>query len=406
VIEPERMISFFSLFLTILASLLAIPVLVLAVELIASLFCRVRSCEFPSNRTLRKRIAILVPAHNESAGIRSTLESIKPHLVVGDRLLVVADNCTDDTATVAAESGAEVIVRSDYSKVGKGYALDFGIKHLSMNPPEIVIVIDADCKITDHAFDRLATTCAATNRPVQAHYLMNAPHDAQFKFRVAEFAWRVKNWARPLGLLILNLPCHLMGSGMAFPWEVIRSANLAHDAIVEDMKLGLELAQAMAPPLFCPTAKISSHFPSSDEGAASQRMRWEKGHIGMIFADMPRFFAVAISHRNLGLFILTLDLLVPPLSLLVLLVAGMILVAALAAFLGSTTTPLFVSIASLLILTIAISLAWIKYGRDILPFCYLYSIAVYVYSKLPLYRKILSRRTKLRWVRTDRSRPS
>ena len=193
---------------------------------------------------------------------------------------------------------------------------------------------------------------------------------------------------------------------MAFPWEVIRSANLAHDALVEDMKLGLELAQAKTPPLFCPAAMISSHFPSSDEGAESQRMRWEKGHIGMILTDMPRFFAGAISDRNLGLFILTLDLLVPPLTLLVLLIAGMILLAAFAVFLGSTTTPLFVSVASLLILTIAISLAWIKYGRDILPFGYLYSIAVYVYSKLPLYRKILPRRTKLPWVRTDRSHPS
>ena len=177
------MTLFFSFLLTIFAGLLTIPVLVLVVELVASLFSRVRNCGPLSKPTLRRRIAILVPAHNESSGLGPTLESIKPQLLAGDRLLVVADNCTDDTAAVAAESGAEVIVRSDNSKFGKGYALDFGIKHLATSPPEIVIVIDADCKIADGAFDQLAITCAATNRPVQAHYLMTAPHDAPFKYQ-------------------------------------------------------------------------------------------------------------------------------------------------------------------------------------------------------------------------------
>ena len=285
-------------------------------------------------KILRKPIAILVPAHNESAGLRSTLEDIKPQLLAGDRLLVVADNCTDDTAAVAAAAGAEVIVRNDPATPGKGYALDFGIKHLGLNPPEIVIVIDADCKAADGAIDRLATTCAATNRPVQALYLMSAPDESPVKYHVAEFAWRVKNWVRPLGLKALGLPCQLMGSGMAFPWQVIRAANLAHGSIVEDMKLGLELAQAGTPPLFCPAAKITSHFPWSTEGAESQRKRWEEGHIGMILTAVPRFFCTAICRRNVGLFALALDLIVPPLSLLVLLVIGMLLITGVAVVLG------------------------------------------------------------------------
>ena len=57
----------------------------------------------------------------------------------------------------------------------------------------------------------------------------------------------MKNWVRPLGLSNLNLPCQLMGTGMAFPWELIRSANLASGSIVEDTKLGLELASGRTP---------------------------------------------------------------------------------------------------------------------------------------------------------------
>ena len=41
-------------------------------------------------------------------------------------LLVVAGNCTDDTAVVAAASGAEVIDRNDPEKKGKAYALASG----------------------------------------------------------------------------------------------------------------------------------------------------------------------------------------------------------------------------------------------------------------------------------------
>ena len=139
--------------------------------------------------------------------------------------------------------------------------MDFGLKHLSQDPPAIVIVIDADCRIAEGTIDQLAATCAATHRPVQALNLMTAPDESPINYRVAEFAWRVKNWVRPSGLNALNLPCQLMGTGMAFPWELIRSADLAHGSIVEDVKLGLDLAQAGSPPLFCPSAEVKSHFP-------------------------------------------------------------------------------------------------------------------------------------------------
>ena len=236
------MAVFFSYFLTVLACLLAVPVFVFFVEIVASFLPQSNGIALVSRKKLRKSVAVLVPAHNESAGIRSTLDSIKPQLLLGDRLLVVADNCTDDTPAVAACGGAEVIVRNDPAALGKGYALHFGINHLELSPPEIVIVIDADCTAAESTIDRLAATCAAANRPVQALYLMTAPDGSPVNYHVAEFAWRVKNWVRPSGLNALNLPCQLMGSGMAFPWKVLRAANLAHGSIVEDLKLGLELA--------------------------------------------------------------------------------------------------------------------------------------------------------------------
>lgn len=384
-----------------LACLLAIPVVVFVVEIIAALIFPTREPALPAD-IRRLPAGILVPAHNESAGIGSTLNNIKAQLLPSDRLLVVADNCSDDTAAVAAAAGAEVIIRNDPARAGKGYALDFGIKHLRLDPPTTLIIIDADCNVAEGTIDRLAATCEMTHRPVQALDLMMSPDDSPIKFHVAEFAWRVKNWVRPSGLSALNLPCQLMGTGMAFPWRLIRSLNLAHGSIVEDVKLGLDLAQAGSPALFCPSAKVTSQFPWSIEGAKSQRQRWEEGHVRIIMAAVPRLLYSAITRRNLGLFALTLDLLVPPLSLLVMLVTGMFFVAALAVIFGCSPTALIISAACLFGLAIAVILAWAKSGRDVLPPRSLFSIMAYVFAKLPLYGRLLFRRSAPQWVRTDR----
>src|SRR5262245_4660636 len=90
----------------------------------------------------RPLIAIVIPAHNEALGIADTLRNITPQLEVRDRLLVVADNCTDDTARIGTAAGAEVLQRFDCERQGKGYALDFGVRHLERNPPEAVLIID------------------------------------------------------------------------------------------------------------------------------------------------------------------------------------------------------------------------------------------------------------------------
>ena len=394
---------FISTLLVILATLVAVPACVFFLEIVAALFLPPRKLPLGLSKGRPQRIAVLVPAHNESAGLRSTLENIKTQLVKGDRLLVVADNCTDDTAIVALAADAEVIVRSDPRRSGKAYAIDFGVNHLSLDPPTVVIVIDADCKIVKGTIDQLATTCMATGRPVQALNLMTAPDESPLKYHVAEFAWRVKNWVRPLGLKALDLPCQLNGTGMAFPWELIFSSNLDNGSTVEDLRLGLELAQAGSLPLFCPSAGVTSSFPVSVEGAKTQRKRWEEGHIRLIATAAPRLLFGALGSGNLGLLALTLDLLVPPLTLLVILVAGMFFVTAAAAMLGFSSTPLIISVASLAAMAIAVLLAWRKYGRDLLPARKLLSIAGYIVQKLPLYRQLLSKRAAPVWIRTDRS---
>jgi cellulose synthase/poly-beta-1,6-N-acetylglucosamine synthase-like glycosyltransferase len=391
--------------LTAIAVIVASVVAVFFVEVIAALTLGRRYDALSSdvNFDIDARVAVLVPAHNESAGLLPTLDDIKLQLRSNDRVLVVADNCTDDTAAIARTAGAEVIERQDSARRGKGYALDFGIQHLSSAPPDILIMVDADCRVAANAIARLTQLCAMTQRPVQALYLMAAPANSRINHQVAEFAWRVKNWLRPLGLWALGLPCQLMGTGMAFPWEVIRGVDLANGWLVEDLKLGLDLAAQGHPPLFCPSALVSSQFGSSAKAARTQRERWERGHIGMILTTAPRLFRRAVMDRNWNLLALTFDLAVPPLSLLAMLVVGIVCLTAACALLGFSLSALIVSGAALAAFVLAAFLAWLKCGRDVVPIGTVISIPLYILGKLGLYRIKIFNKRDAQWVRTDRT---
>jgi len=393
---------FLLILLVVINLWLLFPVAIFAVEIFASLLpARDRAVASDGDRP---DVAILVPAHQEESGIAATVMALRGQLRPGDRLLVVADNCTDGTAALARAAGAEVVERHDPDRRGKGYALDFGVRHLEQAPVPVVIVVDADCTLTPGSVDRLAGEVATSGRTVQGLYLMTAPPDGGLNFQVAEFAFLIKNRVRPAGLHRLGLPCHLTGSGMAFPWETIRTANLAHASLVEDMKLGLDLALSGRPPLYCRNARIDSFFPYTTAGAATQRSRWEEGHVGMI-ALAIRSLPSAIAARSLKALALALDILVPPLTLLILLIIGAFVITAAVTWLfGLPGLALYISMASLLLFGLSAFVAWFAYGRDVLSPRALMKVVPYLFSKLKLYGSMATGGRSKGWVRTDRKR--
>jgi glycosyltransferase involved in cell wall biosynthesis len=392
------------LVLAVIAGLLSIPVAVLFIEVIGALKPITERPVELSNSKASKRVAVIVPAHNESAGIIPTIQDIRAQLGDGDRLIVVADNCTDDTAAVAAAAGAEVIARDDLEKIGKGYAMGWGIAHLGANPPDSVLFIDADCRIQSDLIERLKEVCHQLHRPVQALFVMKSPENSPINHSVAEFAWILKNWVRPLGLRYFGGPVQLMGTGMIFPWDVISAAPVASGSLVEDLKLGLDLAAAGKAAHFLPFVKVTSDFPVTVKGTDSQRQRWVRGHIGMILRSVPRLLSLAVASRNLDLLVLTLDLLVPPLSLLGLLVGGVFFLSSLAALFGLPSVALAIAAANFVVFTLAVVFAWLKFGRDVLPARISFSIGSLILQKFGLYGLLLMRRTAGQWVRTDRGK--
>lgn len=381
-----------------LAVLLLLPVLVLFVQVLMA-WLPGRASPVLSGR--RPRVAVLVPAHDESAVITATLEALRPQLQAGDRLLVVADNCSDDTAALARAAGAEVLERTDHMQHGKGYALDFGVRHLESGPPEVLLIVDADCQVEAGSIECLARMAVAAGRPVQALDLMYSPPGAGLKMRIAEFAWVVKNHVRPLGFHRLGLPCQLMGTGMAFPWLLASSMQLANANIVEDMKLGIDLALAGSPPLFSPESMVTSEFPLGEVAAVNQRTRWEHGHLSMILQEVPRLLNRTFSQGDVRALALALDLLVPPLALLAIFLVAVLAAAGMLAALGGGNLPWQLALGGAGLFGTAVLMAWLGWGRRVVSLVDLLSVPFYVLAKIPLYFRFWTRRQK-EWVKTDR----
>ena len=392
------------LVLLLLTALVAVPACVLFLELAAAALRpeAPEAAEQPARAApVRGGLAVLMPAHDEATGIVAAIDAVRAQLGPQDRLLVVADNCSDATASVARAAGAEVTERTDAARRGKGYALDHGVRWLEREPPEIVVIVDADCIVAAGALERLAQRCLVAARPVQALYLMHAPPGSGVGLRIAAFAWVIKNQLRPLGGAALGWPCQLMGTGMAFPWALIENAPLASGHIVEDMELGVALARAGAAPVFCPQALVSSVFPSDARGARAQRTRWEHGHLSVIASTGPRLLAQALRRRDGTLAALALDLMVPPLAALALALGVVLAIGA--AWWGFTADarPFALAVVGFALFGAGVMAGWWRGGRQLVSWRELIALPIYVAAKIPLYVRLFTKR-QVEWVRTKR----
>jgi cellulose synthase/poly-beta-1,6-N-acetylglucosamine synthase-like glycosyltransferase len=385
-----------------IALLFILPVAVLLIECMAAVLLPPRPV---AQTEVAPRTAVLVPAHNEALGIRPVLEKLLPQLSVDDRLIVVADNCTDETAAIAREMGAIAIERTNLAQRGKGYAIDFGVRFLAADPPDVVAIVDADCRVDAGILTQITRQAAATGRPAQAVYLMERPDSLDrgtaAKTAVSALAFMVKNLVRPTGLTHLGFPCHLTGTGMAFPWELIRTAPLASGNIVEDMQLGIDLAIAGSPTQLCEGAIVYGMLPRQDQVAKGQRTRWEHGHLQTLMTQVPVLVKAALDKRRLDLLILALNIAIPPLSLLVMLLFGATVIAAAAAGLGVSALPAIALLIESALVLVAILSAWAKFGRQEISARSLLSIPLYVLWKIPLYLSFL-KKPESQWVRTER----
>jgi glycosyltransferase involved in cell wall biosynthesis len=403
------------LVLTLIALVMAIPSFALLTLTIAAVLPRsfdsgIRQVDQIDEKTAltagaggaSPSIAVLVPAYNESRHVLPTIACLLAQVGKQGRVVVIADNCTDDTAAQARQTEAIVIERSNPAQQGKGFALAYGVDYLRDDPPDVVIVIDADCFVTEGGIQALAAVCSRTGQPVQIPSLMQAGGSASLRTRILEFAMLMKNYVRPMGSSRLGQVCHLMGTGMALPWTLISQAKLATSNIVEDMVLGIEFAMSGHPVRFLPEYKVISTFMEDYSIVHAQKSRWEHGHLQAMAGYLPNLIVMALRRPNSALAFLAIDLCIPPVALYFLLLCGGLTGSLLLAWFWPETYGLaIVTVLSALCFVTAISIGWYVFGRRIISAGELMTTPLYALWKLPIYIDFCLKK-RSHWVRTKR----
>ena len=345
---------------------------------------------------------IVVPAHDEAEVIGETLRQLQGSLAPGMSVLVVADNCTDSTAEAARAIGVDVLERNDAERRGKGFALAFAADHLRSDPPDIFVVMDADCAIDGPSLRALVEGAHASGGPAQAVNLLRPDRNAPPLVQLSNFAFVLKNLVRQRGLQRLAGRVHLTGTGMGMPFELFQLSGDTRSSIVEDLALGLDLADAGHPPKLIANSFVWSGS-ASEQGTLVQRRRWEGGFLSTALRQGPKEAWHGLVRGKPRAVLAGLDLMVPPLALFAVLnVAALFVASALVLAFGGAWWPVASQFVLLAIALFAVFVAWVREGREFISLGVLARLPLYVLWKVPMYLGLARRGTPKEWLRTGR----
>jgi len=238
-----------------------------------------------------QRLAVVVPAHNEEAGVGACIASLR-QAEPGDfsiEIVVVADNCDDRTADVAAESGARVLVRRDANLRGKGFALDFAFTKLLKEGVGAFLVVDADSEVATNCVREAGMMLQAGAEAVQCRYLVKNPTES-IRTRLMNVAFLAFNVTRPRGRDHLGLSCGIYGNGFGMRRETLEQVPYLAPSVVEDLEYHLCLIQANKRVHFVDRAVVRGVMPSAGKGVETQRSRWEGGRFRLLRERTPGLF--------------------------------------------------------------------------------------------------------------------
>ncbi len=245
------------------------------------------------------RLAVVIPAHNEEDGISECVRSVQraqqPSAELS--LIVIADNCTDSTATVAAEAGAEVWERTDLVDRGKGFALAFAFSRLLDDPDvDAVLVVDADTDVADNFLVACESAFAAGADAVQVAYHIQNP-EASTRARLGRVAFLAFNVLRPRGRNRFGLSAGILGNGWGMSRACLEAVPYRARSVVEDLEHHIDLVQAGYRVEFLASSSVQAAVPDDDGAADTQRARWEGGRLRMIRERVPGLLSQAMRRQ-------------------------------------------------------------------------------------------------------------
>ncbi len=242
-------------------------------------------------------------------------------------MVVIADNCTDETARVARDAGAVVVERHDPRHRGKGYALAHIFRwSREDNQADAVVVVDADSKASANLLESFAARIERGNDALQAHYgVLNA--NASWRTRLMAIALGSIHKLRSRARERLGLSCGIRGNGWCVTHALLDAIPYQAYSLTEDVEFGIALGLAGHRVAYCDEAYVNGEMVTTESAARSQRQRWESGRLRLIYSKVPVLLRRAAVGRSLVCLDLALDLLILPLSYIVLSVAAMLAVA-------------------------------------------------------------------------------
>ncbi len=265
---------------------------------------------------------VLIPAHNEAGQIHATVTSIMQSVYPRDcfKVSVLADNCSDGTAVEAKQAGALVVERNQPENPGKGQALDWFLRNqkAAFASCDGLVFVDADTQVSPVFLQEISDSLQHPEvRVVQGYYGVSNP-DASWRTALSYAALCVFHHLRPAGRAHWGGSVGLKGNGMAFRRLVLERYGWPAHSVVEDLEFSLLLLQDDVLVHFNPEARVYGEMAATRAQADSQRRRWEGGRIALLrgqFGTLLRRILRQPSFRHADAL---LDLVTPPLTLLVL----------------------------------------------------------------------------------------
>lgn len=224
----------------------------------------------------RESLAVVIPAHNEAAIIERTLSRLQPQLAPGS-LFVIADNCSDETAVLARQLGANVWERHAPNEQSKGAALRWftTAAREALQSFQAIIVFDADSGVDEHFVAVARAALAGGVEVAQGCARPGAGRSAAEN--LAAYSEILSHAIDDVARERLGWPVPLRGRGMVFRRPLLEAILPQVRTKIEDVELSLLLAAHGRHTHFLPNALMSDLDQGTPSGMARQRARWLQG---------------------------------------------------------------------------------------------------------------------------------
>ncbi|MDD4493904.1 MAG: glycosyltransferase family 2 protein [Eubacteriales bacterium] len=255
-----------------------------------------------SDAVPKKSFAIVVAAHNEEAVIKHVVDSLKeldyPKNLYD--IFVIADNCTDSTAEISSGCGAIVYERTDLTKRGKGYALDWMFSKLfSMEKRyDAVCVFDADNLVCSRFLIEMNNKLCKGYKAIQGYIDSKNPFDSWISCSYSIAFW-LANRTFQLPRYNLGLSCSLCGTGFCVDMDLLKEVGWGTTSLTEDLEFTMKLALNNYKVVWAHNAVVYDEKPLTLKQSWRQRKRWMQGHADCAQKYLPPLFKKAFAESNL-----------------------------------------------------------------------------------------------------------